>query len=166
LLFQEIIMRKLFFVIFMSALSLSASAADYSGYERGQVQQVTTAVVEDIRHVTIANQNQHATGYQYAGSAVGAATGAALGSKMGGGNARYVTGGVMGILGGIAGAMAADSLSNSEKDAVEIVMTLNDGRTISVVQDADANTETLRPGDKVRLIQGQMVRVVRLRNVM
>lgn len=159
-------MRKIFFVIFMSILSLSAYAVDYNSHERGQVQTVTTAVVEDVRLVKIAGQNQRATGYQYAGSGLGAITGAALGSKMGEGNGRYVAGAVMGILGGIAGSAAADSLSNNEKEAVEIVMTLNDGRTISIVQDADANTLSLQPGDKVRLIQGQMVRVVRLRNVM
>lgn len=159
-------MRKFIFVMFMSALSLSASAADYSQYERGQVQSVTTAVVEDVRLVKIADQSRRATGYQYAGSGLGALVGAALGSKMGEGNGRYIAGAAMGIVGGLAGSAAADSLSNGEKDAVEIVLTLNDGRTISIVQDADANTVSLQPGDKVRLIQGQMTRVVRLRNVM
>ena len=58
------------------------------------------------------------------------------------------------IAGGLAGAAAEEGITKNS--GLELVVKLDNGQTIAVVQAVDANT-TFQPGDRVRVLSGQGV---------
>jgi outer membrane lipoprotein SlyB len=134
----------------MAAVALAGCAypgrgsADYRGYQTQTEQSVRFGVVESVRPVRIDPGN---TGV---GSFTGATLGGIAGSTVGGGNGA--------VAAAIAGAVAGGIIGyNIEKDAnagmgIEIMVRLDDGRYIAVVQEAD---EDFRAGDRVRILSGQ-----------
>lgn len=123
-----------------------AGSYDYRGYQVMGEQSVRFGVVDSVRPVRI---NPGDTGV---GTAGGAVLGGLAGSTVGGGNGQ-IAGAVGGaILGGILGSNIEHSAN--ERPGVEITVLLDNGRYISVVQEAD---EAFRPGDRVRVLSGRGV---------
>jgi outer membrane lipoprotein SlyB len=121
-----------------------AGSTDYRAYETLGEQSVRFGVVESVREVRIA---PHDTGV---GTASGAVLGGIAGSNVGGGSGQ-VAGAIGGaILGGIIGQNVEKSAN--ERPGLEVTVLLDNGRYISVVQEAG---EGFRAGDRVRILSGR-----------
>lgn len=132
----------------------------YGAPEARRYQRVQVGVVEDIREVVISRDSQSAG---YAGGAVGAILGGVLANTAGEGRGRLVASALGATVGGLAGKYAGDYVGREVKRSAEIIVTMKNGETFSIVQELDGETAQLRPGDRVRLIEGQAVRVVKIR---
>lgn len=121
----------------------ASSSPDVISRQQAQrAQTVQRGVVESIRAVTIEG-NQ---------SGVGAATGAVVGGIAGAGAGGNRTGAVVGVLGAVIGGVAGNAIekvTTSEK-AVELILRMDDGRRIAVVQGDGAQGLTV--GDTINLI--------------
>lgn len=136
----------------------------YGAPEARRYQRVQVGVVEDIREVVITRESQSAG---YIGGAVGAILGGVAGNTAGNGKGRMIASALGGTLGGLAGKMAGDYAGREVKRSAEIIVSMKNGDVISVVQELDGETAQLQAGDRVRLIEGQAIRVVKMRgNVM
>jgi len=133
----------------------------YNGLEARRYQSVKAGVIEDIREVVITTESPNAG---YAGGALGAILGAVIGNTAGQGKGRMVASAIGGTLGAVAGKVAGDYAGREVKRSAEIIVTMTNGNVISVVQELDSETAQLRLGDRVRLIEGQAVRVVKMRS--
>lgn len=142
------------------AYAADISGSGYVGSEARRMQNVITGTIEDLRMVRV--QNNTGSPLQYGSAAVGAIIGGLIGQNVGEGATRIAATTAMSAAGGFLGYKANEMLSNEE--AVEFIVTLDDGRTIAITQGKDAQTDSINIGDRVRLIQGQSVRVARLFN--
>ena len=83
------------------------------------------------------------------GAGAGGVLGGVLGNAIGGGSGRTIAT-VVGALGGAAlGAVGANNIGN--QDGVEVVVRLDSGRTLAVVQGADM---VFTPGQQVMVLRG------------
>jgi outer membrane lipoprotein SlyB len=129
----------------------SRSADVYSASDAMNEARVRNGTVESVRPVKIQSDSD-------IGKIVGAIVGGIAGSGMGKGNGSAV-GAVLGATAGGAVGNAVGKDVNS-KDGLEIVLTIDNGETIAIVQEADV---VLVPGQKVRVItRGRVSRVVPL----
>lgn len=135
------------------------SGNQYGAPEARRYQRIQVGVVEDIREVVVTRENPNGG---YAGGAVGALLGGIIANSAGNGNGRYVASALGGTVGAIAGKVAGDYLGRETKRSAEVIVSLKSGEVISVVQELDSGTASLRRGDRVRLIEGQAVRVVKI----
>jgi outer membrane lipoprotein SlyB len=142
---------------FSAALALSGCEAPTSGstFTTAQAQQVMVVelgVVDTVRPVTI----------QPGPSGIGAITGGALGGIAAASNIGRGTGSVAaGIGGAVLGGAAGNAVEQriTQRQGLEIVVRLDSGQLMSVVQDAD---QQFFPGDRVRVLLGNnSVRVAR-----
>jgi len=140
-----------------ASLALSGCEAPTSGstFTPAQAQQVFVVelgVIETVRPVTI----------QPGPTGVGAITGGALGGIAAGSNIGRGTGSVAaGIGGAVLGGLAGNAVEQrvTQRQGLEIVVRLDSGQLMSVVQDAD---QQFVPGDRVRVLLGNnSVRVTR-----
>jgi outer membrane lipoprotein SlyB len=116
----------------------------YSRNEAGQVQTVRSGTVQSVRMVKL-------QAGQGAGSTIGAIAGGIAGSKVGGGSGQ-----TLGALGGAAaGAVAGGAIEQKigNKQGIEMTISLDDGETISIVQE-HTERESFNPGDRVRVLYG------------
>lgn len=91
------------------------------------------------------------------GTIAGAAIGGILGSKVGGGTGSDIAAIGGGLLGGYAGSEAAGELG--QRNGVNLTIRLEDGRTISIVQEANPDM-LFRVGEQVQVnVDGQTARV-------
>ena len=120
----------------------SSSSNVYTHEQAMQAQTVDTGTVESAKSIII-----QASDPPVAGGAIGGVTGGVLGSTIGQGGGRDVAT----IVGALAGAAigAAIEKKAGTKDGLEIVVNLDSGRTIVVVQEADV---PMFPGDRVRVL--------------
>lgn len=133
-------------LLVLGGCAYPAGSYDYRGYQVMGEQQVRFGVVDSVRPVRIM------PGETGVGTAGGAVLGGLAGSTVGGGTGQ-VAGAVGGaILGGILGSNIERSAN--ERPGVEVTVLLDNGRYISVVQEAD---EVFRPGDRVRILSGRGV---------
>lgn len=169
--FFQSLKSAVFLVMFLfGALSFNQAFAyqgdlggdEYQAQEARQYQQVRVGVVEDIRAVRITRESQNSG---YVGAGLGAVVGGLLGNQVGNGHGRTAATAVAGMIGGIAGKYAGDYTGREIKPSAEIIVTLQNGNVVAVVQEYDNVTAQLRPGTRVRLIEGRAVRVVPLRSV-
>jgi outer membrane lipoprotein SlyB len=132
-----------------SALAAAAGCATYDGAqnysvreERG-IQSVTYGTVQSVRPVRIDENGAPV------GTIAGAAVGGILGSQVGHGAGR----GVGAVLGAVGGGLAGNAIEHSvtQHEGEEIVVRLDNGSTIAVVQGGSQN---LRPGDRVQVLNG------------
>jgi outer membrane lipoprotein SlyB len=131
-------------VLLLGGCAYPQGSYDYRGYQVMGEQTVRFGVVDSVRPVRI---NPGETGV---GTAGGAVLGGLAGSQVGGGSG-HVAGAVGGaILGGILGSNIERSAN--ERQGVEVTVLLDNGKYISVVQEAD---ELFRPGDRVRVLSGR-----------
>jgi outer membrane lipoprotein SlyB len=129
-----------------ATLGLAGCAPPYAppAYYRGEAlrpMSVDMGVVENVRPVQLVGPDTGAGAF--GGTLLGGLAGSAAGS--GAGQAAAIIGGA--ILGGLIG--NAVEVEQSRRPGVEVVVRLDAGRLIAVVQDA---AEPLRPGDRVRVL--------------
>ncbi|WP_035236121.1 glycine zipper 2TM domain-containing protein [Desulfobacter vibrioformis] len=137
-----------FIVCIMAAAMLamagcaSSSSNVYTHEQAMQAQIVDTGTVESVKSVIIQASNP-----PVAGGAIGGVTGGVLGSTIGQGSGRRVAT----VAGALAGAALGAVIEKEAgtKDGLEIVVNLDKGRTIVVVQEADV---PMYPGDRVRVL--------------
>ena len=174
-------MKKLIVIGALSVLAFATSASAqgfgmntpryssdvYDATETRNMQDVTLGTVEDVRIVHIKDESTNDASRQYAGTALGAAAGGLMGSRVGRGNGRLAAIAVGTVAGGWAGSELADSRPRM-RPAVEVIVTIeksgwnNAPRRVAIVQELAG--ERLHPGDRVRVIQGRAMRVVRVRH--
>jgi outer membrane lipoprotein SlyB len=141
--------RWIAFALAASALAATAGCAtydrsqDYSVREERVVQSVSYGTVQSVRPVRIDENGAPV------GTIAGAAVGGILGSQVGHGAGS----GVGAILGAVGGGLAGNAIEHSatQHDGEEIVVRLDNGSTIAVVQGGSQN---LRPGDRVQVLNG------------
>jgi outer membrane lipoprotein SlyB len=132
-----------------SALAAAAGCAtydraqDYSVREERGIQSVSYGTVQSVRPVRIDENGAPV------GTIAGAAVGGILGSQVGHGAGR----GVGAVLGAVGGGLAGNAIEHSvtQHEGEEIVVRLDNGSTIAVVQGGSQN---LRPGDRVQVLNG------------
>ncbi len=117
-------------------------------------QNVYTGTITKLNAVTLSGDGAESG----IGTIAGAVIGAILGSKIGGGSGSQIAS----IGGGLAGAAAGNAAGSelSKRNGVNIVIELDDGQTIAVVQEVDPKM-IFRVGERVDIFQqGRTVRVV------
>jgi outer membrane lipoprotein SlyB len=121
----------------------SRSGKVYSRDQARQAQSVQLGVVQMVSDVLIEGTKSQA------GVLAGGAAGGALGSTVGGGSGQVVATVLGSIAGGIAGAAVEEGVT--WKKGLEITVTLDNGQSLVVVQEAD---ELFAVGDRVRVLAG------------
>ncbi len=103
---------------------------------------VQRATIESIRQVTIEGSQ----------SGVGGTTGAVIGGIAGSSVGNRREGAVVGILGTVLGGVVGNAIekASTNENAVEMILVLQDGRRVAVVQ--GDGSQGLKPGDAVNLI--------------
>ena len=114
----------------------------------GRASYSETGTIVSTRDVLVRSDGR---GGAIVGAVAGGATGAALGGDTGG----SIAGGLVGaLIGGILGSEIEKSASAQE--GIEYIIELDNGRTVTVIQDPSRYFE---PGTRVRVIFGDHVRV-------
>lgn len=137
-----------FICISLAAVLLAGCVSSRSSevYSRGQARRAQTVelgTVEAVKPVQIEGTKSGI------GAIGGGIAGGVAGSTVGGGDGKRLAtlGGA--LAGAAAGAMGEERLTR--KEGLEIIVKLDNGTTLSVVQEADV---PLYPGDRVRVITG------------
>ena len=131
-------------VLVLGGCAYPYGTREYRGYETRGAQEVRFGIVETVREVKIQ------PGESGAGAFGGAALGTIAGSHVGGGSGQ-AAGAVAGmLLGGLIG--SSIERSANERPGVEVVVLLDSGKYVAVVQEAD---EQFRSGDRVRILSGR-----------
>jgi outer membrane lipoprotein SlyB len=149
-------MNRYFAALLVPALLTGCASGlgsgDYERTEARTVYEVKTGVVEGVRQVRLEGTDSKV------GSIAGGVVGGVAGSEVGGGKGAAV-GAVLGaVAGGVAGAAAEEAITR--KPGIEIIVRLDAGRTIAVVQEDTG--ETFARGDRVRVLEsGGQARVTR-----
>lgn len=126
---------------------VSSKAGDvYSRDQARTEQSVRLGTIEAVREVQIEGTKSGV------GAVAGGVTGGIAASTIGHGTGSAVAAAVGAIAGGLAGSAAEEGLTKSA--GLEIIVKLDSGQTIAVVQAVDAGT-TFQPGDRVRVLSGQ-----------
>ena len=99
---------------------------------------VEYGTVVSFRHVRINNES---SGKELIGAGAGGVLGGVLGNAIGGGSGRTIA--------TVVGALGANNMGN--QNGVEVVVKLDSGRTLAVVQGADM---TFTPGQAVMVMRG------------
>ncbi len=142
-------MNKSWIAAAATALTLAAGCAandgprDYSARDERVVERVTYGTVQSVRAVRVDEKDAPV------GTIAGAALGGILGSQIGHG-----AGSAAGaILGAVGGGLAGNAIEHraTEHAGQEIIVRLDDGSTIAIVQGGPAE---LRPGDRVQVLNG------------
>lgn len=124
----------------------------YSTSDTRQVQSVQTGVITQLEAVTIDGK-----GGNEVGTVAGGAIGGILGSKVGGGTGSDIAAVGGAILGGLLGGEAGKAVR--QQQGVNIIIKLDNGRTISVVQAVNPKV-TFQVGQKVNIFSsGSTTRV-------
>ncbi|MEM1090988.1 MAG: hypothetical protein AAF552_06090 [Pseudomonadota bacterium] len=84
------------------------------------------------------------------GTLGGAAVGNSVGRTVGGGSGRRVAGAAGAVAGAVAGRAVEQAVTS--KEAIEVIVKLDSGRTVAVIQE---DQQLLRPGDRVRVLHGR-----------
>ena len=122
---------------------ISGCATPNSNVGSNQVNRAQTVQwgeVEAVSAVTIQNQN---TGV---GTATGAVLGGVAGSTIGGGSRAPIAGATAGA---VAGGAAGNAIASSTTPGVEVVVRLESGQSVAVIQAGSPND--FRVGDRVRV---------------
>jgi len=141
-------LRSIATVLAAAALSMTAACAtygpdNYSQREVGATESVSYGTIESVRPVKV--NEDHAP----VGTIAGAAVGGLLGNQIGHGGGRAAAT----ILGAVGGGYLGNKIEHNatEHNGTEIVVRLDSGHTIAVVQ---AGSEGFERGQRVRVLQG------------
>ncbi|HET7160939.1 MAG TPA: glycine zipper 2TM domain-containing protein, partial [Burkholderiales bacterium] len=113
----------------------------YSRDQARREQTVRMGQVESVREVRLEGTRSAV------GPAAGAVVGGIAGSTVGSGRGSAVGAVVGAVAGGVAGQAAEQGVT--AKRGVEVMVKLDNGKLIAIVQEAG---ETFRPGDRVRIL--------------
>lgn len=141
-------MKKSLFTLFATLVLLSGCATRslqsdaYSRSEARQLYTVQTGTLESIRMVRLEGRSSSV------GTIAGGLIGGLMGNSVGGGNGRKL----MTVLGALAGAGtgAAFEKNATASQAVEILVKLDSGQQVVIVQ--EISEEQLRLGQRVRIV--------------
>ena len=142
------------------AFEFDLSGRNYDAPEARRYQRVRVGVIEDIRITETTRENRNGG---YAIAALMGVVGAVGGQFVGGGNGKYAASAILGTGSAIAGKVIGDNFARERKVTAEIIVTMSNGETLAIVQEVDQDTAQLQPNDRVRLIEGQAIRVVKFR---
>lgn len=128
----------------LAGCATGPSANVYSANQTMQSEQVRYGTVESVTGVTIEGTD---TG-QGVGTVAGAVLGGILGSSVGEGRGKALAT----VGGAVAGGVAGSAIGNqaTKKNGVRIMVRLDDGRMISVVQPVD--NQRFAPGQRVSVL--------------
>ncbi|WP_296054763.1 glycine zipper domain-containing protein [uncultured Amphritea sp.] len=141
-------------VLMLQGCASSLTGDTYSRSEARRVQNVEYAWVDAVKPVVIEGRTDSPLG-----AGAGAIVGGIAGSSVGEGKGSSIASVVGAVAGGIVGQRIEES--STRKQGQEITVTLESGRTISVVQEVDSDG-FFQPGERVRVLrQGSTVRIVR-----
>jgi outer membrane lipoprotein SlyB len=129
--------------LFLAGCAPSRSGQVYSADQTRRAHTVETGIVEQVREVRLEGTK---TGVGVVGGGV---AGGVLGSTIGSGRGSTIAA----VLGGIAGAAAGAAVEEgvTEADGLEILVRLDSGELISIVQENDV---WFSPGDRVQILTG------------
>ena len=130
--------------LILTGCATPMSSNVYSSNTAMQMQTVRYGTIQSLRGVEIAANNNDMP----IGALGGAVIGGLLGSGVGGGLGRSLATAGGAIAGGIAGNAIQDNVGR--QNGVEVVVRLDDGRTVSVVQ--PVGQELFRVGQRVQLM--------------
>lgn len=130
--------------VLVSGCATSLSGDVYSRDEARQTQNVEYGILNEVRPVIIEGTQSGA------GSAAGAAIGAIAGSGVSSGSRESRIGAVLvGAAGAVVGNKTEEALTKAQ--GLEMILTLDSGRVVSVVQEV-ASIDEFAPGQRVKLI--------------
>ena len=134
----------LFLVFLLSGCASSLEGGVYSRDEARQTQTVEYGQIDEVRPVIIEGAQSGI------GAAVGGATGAIAGAGVSSGDRESRLGAV---LIGAAGAVVGDRIEESmtRTQGLEMIVTLDSGRVVSVVQEV-STVDEFAPGQRVKLL--------------
>lgn len=163
MIFSKFKLSFLVFALLLGVIITTAYAADtrgirYVSNDAMRMQSVLIGTVEDMRYVEI-DESEPWT--QPTGAALGATLGGLAGDQFGKGKGKTAMTIVMASLGAGIGS-EVENIMNTAK-GIEFIVSLGDGRTIAVVQAVDEESLTIRPGDRVRIVEGRNARVTKMR---
>ena len=138
-----------FAILLISAVLLAACASSKSGdvYSRDQARRemtVRNGVVESVRVVTLEGTKSQV------GTTAGAVVGGVAGSSVGQGKGSVIAAVIGAVAGGVAGSAIEEGATR--KQALEITVNLDGGRSLVVLQEALPGE--FQPGDRVRVVSG------------
>ncbi len=119
--------------------------------EARRVQPVRYATVLDVRAVSLREESTN-----YAASAVGGGLGGLLGTQVGKGNGQTAAQ----ILLAAAGAYTANRIANRTREGMEVIVKMDDGRVLSIVQERDGLQ--FGNGDRVRIVGSEYGNATRI----
>ena len=141
-------MKKIFASSAMAvALILTTGCAPkgYSQSQVGQNMQVEPGVVQSVKQVALDNNGVGNT----LGGIVGTVAGAAAGNQVGGGTGQVVASVLGAAVGGALGGSVGDQIDTGTGQ--EIVVKLNNGKTVATVLRLNGATQALMPGQAVNV---------------
>jgi len=142
------------FAVLLQGCASSLTGDTYSRSEARRVQQVQYGWVDMVTPVVIEGRKDSPLG-----AGAGAVIGGIAGSNVGGGKGKSIATVVGAVAGGIIGQKVEEKATR--KQGQELTVSLENGQTISVVQEVDAGG-FFQPGERVRILrQGGTARVVR-----
>ncbi len=147
---------KVFWIVLIPALLVGCASGrggdDYERTEARRVYEVKMGTIESLRSVKLEGTESGV------GAVAGGAVGGIAGSTVGKGKGSAI-GAVLGaVVGGLAGAAGEEAVTR--KQALEIIVRIDYGRTIAIVQEDKG--EQFAVGDRVRILEsGGQARVTR-----
>ena len=143
------------YMALLAAILLLAGCASQTGssYTSSQTRHASTVYMGTITHLNAAYIDNNPTGVGTLGGAVvGGVVGSAAGSPRWSRSGRTL----MTLGGAVIGALAGTGVEKAlnSKDALEITVSLDDGDTLSVVQELGAEERSFAVGDRVRVLRG------------
>lgn len=141
--------RLLASFVIMAFLVAGCASQTGSTVSSSQARTAQTVSFGTITHLAPAFIENNASGL---GTAGGAVVGGVAGSTMGRGQGRVLTtlGGA--VIGGLAGTGIERSVNS--RDGIDITVRLENGQSISVVQELGAEERGMAVGDRVRVMHG------------
>jgi len=138
-------------VLSAAACAPTHSGGTYSRAQAGEEQRVSRGTILAMREVKVEGTQSGA------GVIGGGILGGVAGSMLGKGSRANIAGATAGaVLGAVGGSMAESKIT--EQSSTEFTVREESGAIIAVVQ---ANEEGLREGDRVAVIRGTRLRIVR-----
>lgn len=122
----------------------SSSGKVYTRDEARQESQIYYGIIQQVNNVTIEGESSAL------GTVAGGALGAGVGQAFGSGTGRTLTT-IIGAVGGAYAGKATEEKLTTE-DAQEIVVDLDNGETVSVVQESDV---VFSAGERVRVLRAR-----------
>ena len=152
-----------YYMVLLAAILLLASCASQTGrsYTSGQTRKASEVYMGAITHLNAAYIDNNPTGV---GTLGGAVVGGVVGSAAGNPKWSYAGRTLMTLGGAVIGALAGTGVEKAlnSKDALEIEVDLDNGQTLSIVQELGDEERSFAVGDRVRVLRsGDSARVRR-----